>query len=95
MDAAAPIVSAIEPSEPLPWESICARYPNQFVCLVDVVKVEPHSPAIATGRVTGNGATRRDASALIRGDLRHTAWTVVYTGRATSPLRRPPVYFDR
>jgi len=94
MDAAEQIVPTVEPSEPLPWANICARYPDQFVCLVDVVKVVPHSPSIATGRVAGYGPTRRDASAIIRGDLRYSAWTVVYTGRPTKPLRRPPVYFD-
>jgi len=62
--------------------------------LVDGAKVEPHSPAIATGRVAGHGRTRRDASAIIRSDLRYTAWTVVFTGKPTKPLRRPPVYFD-
>jgi len=81
-------------TKPLSWAEICARYPDQYVCLVDVAKVEPHSPAIATGRVAGHGPTRRDASAIIRNDLRYTAWTVVFTGKPTKPLRRPPVYFD-
>lgn len=94
MDAAGKLDPTTELSESLPWENICARYPDQFVCLVDVVKTEPHSPAIATGRVAGHGPTRRDASAIIRGDLRYPAWTVVYTGRPTRPLCRPPVYFD-
>lgn len=81
--------------EPLPWAEICVRYPDQFVCLVDVVKSEPRSPAIATGRVVGHGTTRRDAFAPIRTDLRYAAWTVVFTGRSTKPLRRPPVLLER
>lgn len=94
MDAAEQIVLTVELSEPLEWAEICARYPDQYVCLVDVSKIEPHSPTIATGRVAGHGPTRRDASAIIRNDLRYTAWTVVFTGKPTKPLRRPPVYFD-
>lgn len=73
---------------------LITRYPDQFVCLVDVVAVELRSPLIATARVAGHGPTRRDASAIIRGDLRYTEWTVVFTGKPTKPFRRPPVYFD-
>jgi hypothetical protein len=94
MDAAEQIVPAVELSELLPWAEICARYPDQYVCLVDVMKIEPHSPTIATAKVAGHGQTRRDASAIIRSDLRYTAWTVVFTGKPTRPLRRPPVFFD-
>ncbi|MEZ4361616.1 MAG: hypothetical protein R3B48_15625 [Kofleriaceae bacterium] len=94
MDAAEQIAANIELSEALPWVKICERHPDQFVCLVDVVKVEPHSPAIATARIVGYGQTRPEASAIIRNDLRYTAWTVVFTGKATKPLRRPPVYFE-
>jgi hypothetical protein len=70
-------------------------YPDQFVCLVDVTKVELRSPTVATARVAGHGMTRHDASAVIRNDLRYTEWTVVFTGKPTKPLRRPPMYFDR
>ena len=92
MDAAEQI-SSLE-TEPLPWAEICARYPEQFVCLVDVVPVERWSPAISSGRVTGHGPTRRDASAIVRSDLRITRWTVVYTGVSKKPLRRPPACFE-
>lgn len=95
MATAEPIVPAVEPSEALPWAEICARYPDQYVCLVDVTKIEPHSPIIAVAKVAGHGPTRGDASAIIRSDLRYTAWTVVFTGRPKKPLRRPPVFFDR
>lgn len=90
MDAAKDLATD---TEPLLWAEICTRYPDQFVCLVDVAKVEPRSPTIATARVAGHGLTRRDASADIRNDLRYTEWTVVFTGKPTKPLRRPPVYF--
>lgn len=93
MDAAEQI-APLE-TEPLAWAEICARYPDQFVCLVDVAKVELRSPTIAMARVAGHGPTRREASAMIRTDLRYTEWTVVFTGKPTKPIRRPPVYFDR
>lgn len=92
MDAAERLVPG--DTEPLPWAEICARYPDQFVCLIDVVAVEPSSPAIASARVAGHGPTRRDASATVRDDQRITRWTVVYTGVSKKPLRRPPVYFE-
>jgi hypothetical protein len=93
MDTAEQFTPTIE-SERLPWADICARYPDQFVCLVDVVKVEPHSPTIATGRVVGHGPTRREAFDPIRTDFRYALWTVVFTGKSKKPLRRPPVFFD-
>lgn len=92
MDAAKDL-SPLHP-EALAWAEICARYPDQFVCLIDVVAVEPWSPAIASARVAGHGQTRRDASAIVRGDRRITRWTVVYTGESRKPLRRPPVYVE-
>ena len=85
---------AAHDTEPLSWAEICARYPDRYVCLVDVAKVELRSPTIATARVAGHGPTRRDASAIIRNDLRYSEWTVVFTGTPTKPLRRAPVYFD-
>jgi hypothetical protein len=94
MDTAEQIVRTVDPSEVLPWAEICARYPDQFVCLVDVVKVEPHSPTIATGRIVGHGPTRREAFDPIRTDSRYATWTVVFTGKSKKPLRRPPVFFD-
>ena len=84
----------VEPTEPLTWAVICARYPDQFVCLVDVVTAEPRSPTIVTGRVVGNGPTRREAFDPIRNELRYTTWTVIYTGTSKRPLRRPPELFD-
>ncbi len=92
MDAAEQITLIIE-SKLLPWAEICARYPDQFVCLVDVTKVEPRSPTIATGRVVGHGPTRRIAFDPIRTDFRYATWTVVFTGKSKKPLRRPPVFF--
>lgn len=47
-------------SEPLTWEQICARYPNQWVCLVEVDRPEPNNFEFRTARVVGYGKERRD-----------------------------------
>jgi len=64
MDAAEQLVSV--GTAPLGWAEICARYPDQFVCLVDVVPVELRSPEILTARIVGHGPTRRAAFDPIR-----------------------------
>jgi hypothetical protein len=39
------------------WAEICAQYLDQFVCLVDIAKVELRSPEIKTACVVGHGPT--------------------------------------
>ena len=78
----------------LTWAEICARYPDQFVCLVDVVPVEPRSPEIHAARIVGYGSTRRAAFDPIRNTPRHLRWSVVFTGECTKPLRRPRLILD-
>ncbi len=46
-------------SEPLTWEQICDRYPNQWVCLVEMDKLNDTDFDFRTARVVGNGRTRR------------------------------------
>jgi hypothetical protein len=93
MDAAEQLVR-IE-TEPLPWAEICARFPDQFVCLVEVVPVELRSPEIRTARIVGHGPTRRAAFDPIR-DCReqYSPWSVRFTGECTKPLRRPTRILD-
>jgi len=50
---------ALEMTERLPWAEICLRYPDQYVCLVDIDHTELGSPEIKTARVVGYGPTRR------------------------------------
>ena len=80
--------------EPLPWAEICARYPDQFVCLIDVVAVEPRSPEIHTARIVGRGPTRRATFDPIRNTRMYSRWSVVFTGECTRPLRRPTLILD-
>lgn len=54
MDAAEQLVS--DAAEPLTWAEICARYPDQYVCLVDIVHPRLRSPEIITARVVGHSS---------------------------------------
>jgi hypothetical protein len=47
-------------SEPLTWEQICDRYPDQWVCLVEVDHLNDRDFEFYTGRVVGHGATRKE-----------------------------------
>ena len=73
--------------------AICARYPDQFVCLIDVVPVERWSPGIASGRIVGNGPSRRDAFAPTADDIAGgggaaMSWGVRLAGRASGFVRK-------
>ena len=87
MNAAAQIVP--DETEPLPWVEICTRYPDQFVCLVDVVDAELRSPEIVTARVAGHGSTHDAAFEPIR-DLpeQFPRCTIRFTGICNEPLIR-------
>jgi hypothetical protein len=82
-------------TEPLSWVQICARYPDQFVCLVEIVRVELRSPEIKTARVVGHGPTH-DAAFEPICDLneRYPRCAVRFTGTCTEPLIRPSLVID-
>lgn len=46
-------------SEPLTWEQICERYPNEWVCLVEMEGITDTEFEFRTARVVGHGKTRR------------------------------------
>ena len=49
-------------SEPLTWEQICERYPDQWVVLVEIDQPdEDHNTGFRTARVAGVGRTRRES----------------------------------
>ena len=52
-------VIAPEISEPLTWDEICARHPDEWVCLVEMDRVHPNGFEFRTARVIGHGKTRR------------------------------------
>jgi hypothetical protein len=79
----------------LTWEEICARYPNQFVCLVDMVKDAPRSPGIASARVVGHGVTRDVAFEPVRAlPVPHPMHAVRFTGECPEPYLRPSLVLD-
>jgi hypothetical protein len=93
MNAAAPIAPA--ETEALPWVEICARYPDQFVCLVDVVGEELRSPEITTARVVGHGCTHDAAFEPIRElSQQFPRCTIRFTGICSEPLLRPCLVLD-
>jgi len=93
MDAAEQIASL--ETEPLPWAEICARYPDQYVCLVDVMHPPLRSPEIITARVVGHGATDDEAFEPIRDRAaQYPRFAVRFTGESTIPLLRPSFVFD-
>ena len=93
MDAAEQIPLAT--TEPLPWMEICIRYPDQYVCLVDIDHAELGSPEIKTARVVGYGPTRR-AAFQASGHLsaKYPLHAVRFTGVCTQPLIRPSLVID-
>jgi hypothetical protein len=76
-------------SEPLSWASICARYPDAWVCLVEIEYERPNDMRIARGRVVGHGTTKRAPV-----EQAERWWTVYseighfYTGRVRAPALR-------
>jgi len=46
-------------SEPLTWEEICDRLPNEWVCLVEIDEINDTDFEFRTARVVGHGKTRR------------------------------------
>jgi hypothetical protein len=55
------VASTIAPTitEPLTWSEICERYPDEWVCLVEIDRIEPNHFAFRSARVVGHGKTRR------------------------------------
>jgi hypothetical protein len=47
--------------ERLTWPEICSRYPDQYVCLIEVDRLHPRDLDFRTARVVGHGKTRREA----------------------------------
>lgn len=93
MDAATRL--APDATEPLSWAEICARYPDQFVCLVDIVHPTLRSPEITSARVVGHGATDDEAFEPIRDlDRRYPRFSVRFTGVCSEPLIRPALVID-
>jgi hypothetical protein len=91
---AAEVVSA-EISELLTWAEICARYPDEWVCLVEIDFIHPKGPGIRAARVIGHGKTRGAPVEQARPWRPH--YDVIghyYTGRMTVRGPRPSFILD-
>jgi hypothetical protein len=82
-------------SEPLPWAEICARYPDQYVCITDIEHPDNGSPVINAARVIGHGPTDDAAFEPVHAlDARPRSLSVRFTGISTEPLIRPNLVID-
>jgi hypothetical protein len=84
-------VQSLEPtvSEPLTWIEIRERYPDQWVCLVEIDRIEEDNFEFRTARVAGHGKTRReplDQARPLR--ARYEEIGHYYTGRIVAPIPR-------
>jgi hypothetical protein len=87
MSAAVQIVASPEITQAISWGEICAWYPDQWVCLVELDRLRPHSLPFRTARVVGHGKTQREALRMA------VAWwdaypeiEHAYTGRVDAPV---------
>lgn len=86
---------APEPTQRLSWAEIRARYPEQYVCLVDVARPERLSPEILSARVVGHGPTHDAAFEPVRElEAQVPRFAIRYTGRSRQPLVRPSLVID-
>jgi hypothetical protein len=93
MSAAAVLASEI--SEPLTWSEICARHPDEWVCLVELDQLDPNGFAFRTARVVGHGKTRRaPVDQAMAWRARYELIGHFYTGRVTARPPRPTLVLD-
>jgi len=76
-------------SEPLTWAEICQRYPDQWVCLVEIDIIEEQNFEFHSARVIGHGKTRREPFVQAR-PWRDKYDTIghFYTGKIVAPVPR-------
>lgn len=87
MSAVAKIVPTI--TEPLTWAEVCERYPNQWVCLVEMDR-SPKGFEFLTARVVGHGV--RASEPLDQADLWRDRYDDIghcFTGKINPPF--PPM----
>lgn len=75
-------------SEPFSWSEICARYPDQWVALIEIDWVNENDLDFRSARVAGNGKTRREPLDQAR-PLRERYHEIghFFTGPIRAPLR--------
>ena len=86
---------APEISEPLTWAEICAQYPDEWVCLVEMDRVHPFDLEFRTARVIGHGKTRRaPVDQALRWRAHYQVIGYRFTGRVAVRPPRPSFILD-
>ena len=82
-------IEAASISEPLSWKEICQRWPDEWVCLVEIEWVNDTDFDFGAARMVGHGKSRKEAWS------RAESWWATYneighffTGRVRSPVPR-------
>lgn len=86
---------APEISEPLTWAEICARYPDEWVCIVEIDYIHPNGLEFRTARVIGHGKTRR--APIEQAKAWWDQYELIghfYTGRIAVKPPRPSIILD-
>jgi hypothetical protein len=88
-------VLASEISEPLTWGEICARYPDEWVCLAEIDTARPDDLEIRTARVIGHGKTQNESLDQATTSFpQYDEIGLFYTGRIGIEYLRPAVIID-
>ncbi len=75
------------PSEPLTWQEICDRYPEEWVVLVEIDWVNDRDFEFRNARVAGHGKRRKDPLIQARPlRERYRSMGHFFTGRIRAPL---------
>jgi hypothetical protein len=93
MSAAAALRAEI--SEPLTWAEICARHPDEWVCIVEIDYIHPNGLEFRTARVIGHGKTRRAPIEQAKAWWNH--YELIghfFTGRIAVKPPRPSIILD-
>ena len=76
-------------TEPLAWAQICERYPDEWVCVVEIVWDKPRKWNFRNARVIGHGKTRRapiEQAKIWLDD--YSRFGYYYTGKIEAPVPR-------
>src|SRR5215217_2232267 len=91
----AAVVLAPEISAPLTWTEICARYPDEWVCLVEMDFAPLNDAELCGARVIGHGKTRQaPVDQAMHWRQRYEVIGHFYTGRIVARHSRPTVILD-
>lgn len=93
MSAAEALTAEI--SEPLTWAEICARHPDEWVCIVEIDYIHPNGLEFRTARIIGHGKTRgAPVKQAMAWRDRYELIGHFYTGRIAVKPPRPSIILD-